>query len=157
MQPRVRARDEGGFTLLELIITIVLFGIMLSFAVAPYAHYRLRQQHVGTAREMVAFLRRAQVRAVSEAVTYRVDITSTGAAMFRKNGSVYQQVQTMTSASTRVTFTNAAFDASSGPGSSVYFYEKGSASKGSVTVARSGTSKVYTISVEGLTARVSYQ
>lgn len=154
---RALTRGDDGFTLLELIISIILFGVLVGMAVAPYAAYRVRQEHIGTTRELVAFLRHAQVRSVAEETTYRVDITASSAKAYRLNGSTYQLVQSTTPASKKVTFTNASFASSSGTGASVYFYAKGSASKGTVTVSRSGSSKTYTISVEGLTARVSYQ
>ena len=56
-----------------------------------------------------------------------------------------------------VTFAGGLFEQSSGVVStSAYFYPRGSASKGDVNVTRSGRAKVYTVSVEGLTARVSF-
>lgn len=154
---RAARRDESGFTLIELLVAILLFGVMVGLAVAPYSAYRLRQQHIGTARELVAFLRRAQVRSVSEETRYRVDFTSTSAKMYRDNGTTFVLVQQTAPATSKVTYSGASFTQSGGgTAASVTFYQKGSADKGSVKVVRSGSSKTYTISVEGLTARVSY-
>jgi len=155
---RTGPRAEGGFTLIETMIAMVLFGILVTLAVGPYANYRGRQQHIGATRELVAFLRRAQVRAVAEETTYRVDITATSATTYRFNGTSYDAGQVLNPPSSRITYTGAAFVPSTGgTGTSVFFYARGSGSKGSVTVTRSGTSKTYSIEVEGLTARVSYE
>lgn len=150
---------DDGFTFLEVLVAMVLFGVLVGFAVPPYARYRGTQQHVGAARELVGFLRRAQVRAVAEETTYRVDIAADGASarMFRFDGTTYAGQQTLKSPSGRITYSGASFTSSSGSGASVYFFARGSASKGTVAVVRSGSSKVYTVEVEGLTARVSYK
>lgn len=150
--------DERGVTFLELLVAMVLFGILASIAVGPYAAYRAKQEQMGSARELVAFLRRAQVRSVAEETSYRVDITATKATMYRFNGTSYVAGLVVKPMSSRITYTGASFTQPSGAtGTSVYFYARGSATKGSVTVSRSGTSKTYTVNVEGLTARVSYQ
>ena len=156
LPPRETRRDDG-FTIIELLVAIVLFGIVVGLSVAPYSAYRLRQQHAGSARELVAFLRRAQVRAVAEETPYRVDLATTTATMYRWSGTAYVKVQSTTTANAKVTYSAASFvQDTGGTGTSVYFYAKGSAGKGSVKVVRSGSTKVYTVSVEGLTARVSY-
>lgn len=152
--------DDRGVTFLELLVAMVLFGILAAVAVGPFAAYRAKQEHVGSARELVAFLRRAQVRAVAEETTYRVDIAGDGksATMYRFNGTTYVAGLVSKPIGSRITYTNPSFVQSSGAsGTSVYFYARGSASKGSVTVSRSGNSKTYSVNVEGLTARVSYQ
>ena len=150
-------RGDSGFTLIELLVSMVLFGVLVGLSVAPYASYRLRQEHVGSARELVSFLRRSQVRSVAEETTYRVDLTSTTAKMYRYNGTTYVLVQSTKPSNSKVTYTSISFaQPNGGLGSSIYFYAKGSAEKGSLTVSRSGSSKTYSISVEGLTARVSY-
>lgn len=158
MLRRTGPRDEGGFTLIETAVATVLFGILVTLAVGPYASYRGKQEHKSATRELVAFLRRAQVRAVSEETTYRVDLTATSATTYRFNGTSYDAGQVIAPPSSRITYTGAAFTQSGGgTGTSVWFYPRGSGSKGSVTVTRSGTSKTYSIDVEGLTARVSYE
>lgn len=156
----MRERQESGFTLIEAMIAMVLFGILVAIAAPPYAAYRTKQQHIGATRELVAFLRRAQVRAVSEETTYRVDIASNGksATTYRFNGSSYVKGQVLEVPTSKLTFANASFtQPSGGSGTSVWFYARGSGSKGSVTVTSSDSSKTYTVDVEGLTARVSYE
>lgn len=160
LRARAPRRDESGFTLIETMMAMVLFGILVGIAVGPYASYRGKQEHISGTRELVAFLRRAQVRAVSEETTYRVDIAGNGksATAYRFNGATYDAGQVLTTPSGKVTYSAPSFtQTSGGTGSSVWFYARGSGSKGSVTVVRSGTSKTYRIEVEGLTARVSYE
>jgi prepilin-type N-terminal cleavage/methylation domain-containing protein len=157
---RSDARREDGFTLLEVLVAMVLFGIMVTLAAGPYASYRAKQEHIGSARELVGFLRRAQVRAVSEETTYRVDLLAggTGVRVYRLTNGSYVAKQSLKPASTKITYTGAAFvQPSGGNGTSIWFYPRGSGSKGSLVVSRAGTSTTYTVDVEGLTARVSYE
>ena len=159
-QATARRCDESGFTLIETMMAMVLFGILIALVAGPWGNYRAKQEHKGTARELVAFLRRAQVRAVSEETTYRVDIAADGksATTLRFNGASYDSGHVMRVSSGRITFSGATFvQPEGGTSTSVWFYPRGSASRGSVTVTREGTSRVYTVNVEGLTARVSYE
>ena len=152
--------DDSGVTFLETLVAMVLFGVLVGIAVPPYVSYRGKQQHLGSTRELVAFLRRAQVRAVSEETTYRVDITGGGtlATAYRFDGSTYVAGQVLKPPSGRITYSGASFvQSGGGAGTSVWFYARGAGSKGSVTVVREGTDKTYTVYVEGLTARVSYE
>lgn len=149
---------EDGFTLIEVLFTMVFFGIMVAIVASPYAQYRQRQEHVGSTRELVAFLRRAQVRAVAEETTYRVDFSTDGKTVtaYKSSGGTFVAQNTLKAAGS-VKFTNPSFVQEGGAaGTSAWFYMRGSAGKGSVTVTHPGTSKTYTVNVEGLTARVSY-
>ena len=150
--------DDRGFTLLEVISTCLLLAILLGLGVGPWNSYRHARAHNEARSELVASLRNAQISAVSENVTYRVDITANKAVTYAipVTGPVVTK-RTYEVEDKTVTYTGAAFEDSSGVVStSVYFYPRGSASKGDVTVSRSGRTKVYTVSVEGLTARVSF-
>ncbi|HVF05922.1 MAG TPA: type II secretion system protein [Frankiaceae bacterium] len=160
-------RADSGFTLIETMYAMVLFGILVGISAGPYGAYRAKQEHKGATRELVAFLRRAQVRAVSEETTYRIDIAADGrtARAFRFDGASYAADHVIKTPSKRVRYAAADFVPSivtgaagtPGSGTSVFFYARGSASKGTVTVVRDGTDVTYTIEVEGLTARVSYE
>lgn len=158
---RVNRRPSGdaGVTFLELLVTMILAGVLMAIVAAPYASYRTSQQHIGSARELVGFLRRAQVRAVAEETTYRVTFAADGrsATVYRLTGSTYVAAQTVRPMSSKISYTAPSFaQDGGGTGTSVFFYKRGSAGKGSVTVTRSGSGKTYTVNVEGLTARVSY-
>lgn len=157
---RARQRAEGGFTLIETMIAMTLFGILIAISAGPYSNYRAVQEHKSATRELVAFLRRAQVRAVSEETSYRVDFAGDGksATVYRFNGSSYDSGQTLKTPSGKVTYSGPAFSQpGGGSGTSVWFYARGSGSKGSVTIVRAGSEKTYSVDVEGLTARVSYE
>lgn len=168
MRRRIDAcRGDDGMTMLELLVAMIVFGVLVGIAVGPYTTYRRRQQHIGSTRELVAFLRRAQVRAIAEETTYRVDLTATGAQAYRlasgdacgtPTAPVWSTDQQLTPSNGRITYTGASFlqSCTGSTGASVWFYARGTGSKGSVTVSENGTSKVYTVKVEGLTARVSY-
>jgi prepilin-type N-terminal cleavage/methylation domain-containing protein len=152
---RRKARD-AGFTLLEVISTCLLLAILTAIAVGPWRSWEEARSHADTTRALVSVLRNAQTSAVSENVTYRVDITSTSATSYRL-GSATEQRQKYAVETSKLSFTGASFvDSTGAASSSVFFYPRGAASKGSVTVSRSGRAKSYTVSVEGLTARVSY-
>ena len=156
-------RRDSGFTLVEMMFAMVLFGILVGIAAPPYARYRTKQQHLGATRELVAFLRKAQVRAVSEETKYSVVFASNGksATMYRyadSSATTGVAGQVLQMPSSKITMTGASFaQPLGGNGTTAWFYAKGSGSKGTVTVSRSGSSKTYTVDVEGLTARVSYE
>lgn len=150
-------RDDRGFTLLEVITTCLLLAILLGLSVGPWQSYRHARAHIEARTELVAALRNAQISAVAENITYRVDITSDRAVTYRQDPGGDEQTRQYEIEDTTVSFSSPSFEDSSGVvGTSAYFYPRGSASKGDVDVVRDGRSKVYVVSVEGLTARVSF-
>ncbi len=157
---RTAESREDGFTLLELLVTMTILGIVLAIAVAPYKNYQRAQAHQNTARLVVASLRGAQVSAVAENATYRVTFAADGGSWqaARLSGTTWTDVGPAgTSADRTVSVADPSFRQSDGSlGATVYFYPRGSATKGSLVVVRAGRDKVYTVTVEGLTARVSY-
>jgi prepilin-type N-terminal cleavage/methylation domain-containing protein len=154
-------RGDEGISLIEMLVTLVLFGILAAVAVGPYRTYHQVQQQKGSTRDLVEGLRGLQVRAVAEETTYRAVFATDGksVAMARLNPSTgtYVSVGSLSPSTASISYGSPTFYQSDGSTSStVYFYARGAATKGTVLVSRSGTSKVYTVSVEGLTARVSY-
>ena len=150
--------DDRGFTLLEVITTCLLLSILLGMSVGPWMSYRHARAHVEARNELVAALRNAQVGATAENVTYRVEFTTKRVRTYRVpvSGPAELKRQFEIEDAT-VDFTGSAFQDSSGAVTpSAYFYPRGSASPGDISVVRDGRSKVYTVSVEGLTARVSF-
>jgi prepilin-type N-terminal cleavage/methylation domain-containing protein len=160
MELRRRPDGDAGFTLVEVLSAMVLFGILVAIAVGPYLRYHKAQQQAGSMRAVVSALRSAQVASVAENSIYRVDFTATAVSSYRNNAlsGSWTLVSSATVNDTSVTLTDPSFTAIDGTSStSCYFYPRGSASRGSVKVGRSGSSKVYTVEVERLTARVSYE
>ena len=154
---RLRTHDDDGFTLLEVLTTCLLLGLLLTLGAGPWQSYRHSRAHIEARTEMVAALRNAQISAVSEAVTYRVDFTDKKVLTFRLVGGAAAQMRQYEVTDALVSYDSPSFEDASGVvGDSVFFYPRGSASKGTVDVARDDRGKVYTVSVEGLTSRVSF-
>ena len=150
--------DERGFTLLEVITTCLLLGILLAIGVGPWMSYRHARAHIEARTELVATLRNAQISSVAENITYRVDVTAKKAVTYRiaATGPAVKTRQYLIE-DELVSYSGIGFeDASGAVTASAYFYPRGSASKGDVNVIRTGRAKVYTVSLEGLTARVSF-
>lgn len=153
-----RMRDEDvGFTLLEVMVTCVLLGVLLGMSFMPWQSYRRSAAHKDASRQLVMVLRNAQASAVAEGVTYRVQVGNREVTSFRGATGSDRRMSFRIEEST-VSFAAGTFTAPDGSVSSteVLFLPRGVASDGDVTVVRSGRSKVYVVSVEGLTSRVSY-
>ena len=154
-----RARD-GGFTMIELLVTMALLGIMMVIAVSGWTSWAKASSQSGAARELLSVMRQAQVRAVTEGraicVSFRVvenDYTvyrgaCNDAAKVRIRGSV-------ASSSADVHLASPAFTGTSGVSTGVTFNARGTAWPGTVQVTRAGSSKTFNLTVEGLTGRVS--
>lgn len=160
MQQHSRQPRDAGFTLIELTIGMLITGMLMALGTAGWTSYQRSVEHRNAAQGLVSALRNAQQSSLAEAVTYCVSFDAgnrsytvykyaCGSAGTRVKGPVV-------TASARISLGSPAFlqpDASTS--TSVSFYPRGSANKGSLTVNRSGSSRAYTISVEGLTGRVS--
>lgn len=175
--PRPRPADaptrDGGFTLVEIMVTLALFGVLAAMAVSGTRSLVAAEGQRGTADSVASTIRNAQVRAVTEgkamcltfdvaADTYTLlrfvvppssatgpTVTACGGVTEKVNGPIKVE-------DGRVDITSAAFTAPDGSvGTGITFRAAGSASPGTVKIARGGSSKVYTLTVEGLTGRVS--
>lgn len=167
--PVTRRRTDYGFTLVELMVTMVIAGALASVSIYGFANYRNTSQHQGSAQEIVSVLRSASEQAISEGRTYCVDLQNTspttanrtfstwryscgGAGSSQTGGSRSTQSADITfSATVAIPATPPACPASH---ACIYFYPRGTALPATVTVASSKRPKTYTIHVEGLTARV---
>lgn len=153
-----RMRDEDrGFSLLEVMTTCLLLGILVGMAAMPWRSYQRSAAHKESTRQLVAVMRNAHSSAVAEGMTYRVVVNDRTVTSYRgATGSDRRMSYTIDEPT--VSFTVGAFTAPDGSTSTTdaFFLPRGVASDGDVNVVRSGRSKVYVVSVEGLTSRVSY-
>jgi prepilin-type N-terminal cleavage/methylation domain-containing protein len=153
-------RQDHGFTLIEMIFTMVLLGILLAIAVPGWRSYQRASEQSGSERDLVSFLRSAQASAVSEETKYKAVFAADGKSVTlqRYDGtcSCFKQSAQLRPNGASVTYSSPSFKQADGSMQTfAIFAGSGSATPGTVKVLRSGTSKVYTVTVEGLTGRVS--
>jgi type II secretory pathway pseudopilin PulG len=134
---------------------MVILGILTALATPAWRSYQANQEDISASREVVSVLRNAQVRATSEATTYRVDVNSPAKTLtvFRYNGTTPVRRQVVRLEGQRVRLHEVTFPAPST--TSVFFYPRGNASPGTIVLKRSDREVRKTITVEGLTGRVS--
>ena len=151
---------EAGFTLVEVLVAMVLFSMMAVFATQVWLHFQRAQELRSSVDETTAVLRNAQELSLAEAATYCIRFSTDNRTLtlykFACGSGGTQVGSPSATVSDRVTFTSAAFRQSDGTVTrDLNFTPRGSATPGTVTLQRLGGSKTYTISVEGLTGRVS--
>lgn len=147
--------------MIELVVVIALAGVLAAIAVSGWQTWTRASEHEGAATEIVAVLRQAQQRAVTEGSSICVEFDVAGGAwtVFRgacASGSRTKLEGPMPLDSPRVRITTAGF--TSGPGATgpgVTFSSRGTATPGGLELARDGSSTRRTVSVEGLTGRVT--
>ena len=156
-----RRRGPEGFTLVELCWTMAIFGVLAAISVGGFRGWTQAREHSGTAVAVQSLLREAQQRAVTEgrAMCVNFDVGTQTYEMYRGacNDPAPILLESRRPDSGHVHLAAPAFIGASGPtpGPGVTFKPRGTAWPGSVQVTRTGSGKVYTISVEGLTGRVS--
>ena len=159
---RFRGGADEGFTLLELLVTMLIGSILSAIGAAGVLNWQRTSEQQGSSQELVSQLRKTAERSVSEGRTYCVDFSSTttyvlwqyacGAGGIAVEGARTTQSSRVTLSET-VTLPSPAPACPSGQ-SCMYFYPRGTATPATVLVRSSSRSKVYTIHVEGLTSRV---
>jgi Tfp pilus assembly protein FimT len=150
---------DAGVTLVELVVTIGLVGALMAIAVGGYASWARSSEHEGAATEVQAVLRQAQQRAVTEGRATCVEFDTTGDRWTLFSGSCADPARVVLEGpvrldSTRVHLRSAGFSAGSGAATGATFSSRGTATPGQVVVSRDGSSRTWTITVEGLTGRV---
>lgn len=161
MSHRVR---DGGFTLIEVLVTIGLSGVMAALAIAGYARWAESSAHIGTAREVQTVMRQAQQQAVTEGFATCVSFNDAADTYTVYRGPCGAPTKTLkgphSTASKKIQLSAPSFavppsvtGVSVSPG--VTFFARGTATAGGVKVIRPGSTKVYLLDVEGLTGRVS--
>lgn len=164
------SRGDDGFTMVELMVTMTLFSLLSTIGVYSFRSLQHSLEEQGAQREVVSELRDAQTRAVAENTAYCVDFgttPSTSYSMYRVPGADQGPLSasfTCTTGTRLNTYRNqtgtsvssADFEQRDGTHTTyVLFTARGSASAGSTTIARTTSTKIYTVSVDGLTGRVS--
>lgn len=153
-----RPRDQG-FTLIEVLVTTVLLGVMMAIAVSGWMSWARSSAHSGTARELQSMMRQTQQRAVTEGRAMCV-LFDPGANEYTVSRSACGEPGTLVlgpvvAQSGDVKIASPVFTSTTGTSTGVTFYARGTASPGTVKVTRTGSSKTYVLTVEGLTGRVS--
>jgi prepilin-type N-terminal cleavage/methylation domain-containing protein len=145
---------DSGYTLIEVLVTITLLCVVMAISISGWASWSKARQQSGTASELQSTLRQTQQRAVTEGTAMCVTFSSSTYTVSRGSctsspPSTANRVQGPVPAGRGVQIASGAFPLG------VTFTARGTSTDGSVTVTRTGSSKVYTLKVEGFTGRVS--
>ena len=89
LSARFRTGEQGGFTLVELLTTMLLVGVLATFAVGAGRQFWLRRSLVAAQNDVVVTLREMQQRSVAEShpLVYgvRFQPNATGFRIYRYN------------------------------------------------------------------------
>ena len=157
---------DSGFTLIELLVTLSVGAVLMGLAGTSLAGWSASNAHKGTRDEVVSALRNTAQRALSEGrtycvafqangtwKTYRRSCDSSGTLVF--NGSANSPGSSLAPVFSYVAGLQSTCTTGATATSCAYFYPRGTAAKGAVTVSRAGK-PTYTVNVEQLTSRVYF-
>lgn len=158
---RTCVRGDRGFTLIEMLVTLSIGGVLSGLAVSSFSSWSQSSQHRGARDEVVSTLRNAAERALSEGRTYCVSYDAGAWTTYRlacgAGGTVVGGPTRPDSSKETFTGSLAAPTGSTSVcpsvGGCAYFYPRGNASAGNVVIKRDGESD-YTVTIVGLTSRV---
>jgi prepilin-type N-terminal cleavage/methylation domain-containing protein len=158
-------RSDSGFTLIELLVTLSIGAALFGLAGTSLSSWSSANAHKASRDEAVSALRNAAQRALSEGRTYCLSFaadgtwktyrTSCGAAgvLISSGQGLNNKGSALAPAFTYLAGQTSDCTTAATPTSCAYFYPRGTASAGTVTVTRSGK-PTYTVTVEQLTSRV---
>jgi prepilin-type N-terminal cleavage/methylation domain-containing protein len=151
--------SDAGFTLVEMLTALTVFGIAAAIALTGLRGWTASLNQRGGAQGIVAELRRVQQEAVSQGRSMCMDFDVVGGAYTVYRGtcddSARSRVRGPSPLPTGSHLASPYFAGSAGSGTGVTFLPRGTSWGGSVRVTRTASTKVYTITVEPLTGRVS--
>jgi len=147
-------------------VTMALAAILMTIGILAMKNYLISNRQASTADGIRSALRAAGEQSLSEGRTYCVYFTATTWAVYKADCTVAANKtngpETVNDPSITLTSISFTPPATPVPGQATacptanrcaYFYPRGTALRGSLQVVRG--SKTYTVSVEGLTSRVS--
>ena len=164
-----RADGEPGFTLVELLVALTVFGILAGLGGTGFSAVQKSLEARGAHREIVSILRTVQARSVAENVAYCVAF-SAGATpnswtVYRVPGADQGSLPGSFSCTSgtsvdayqtpgATSFSSIAFAQRNGTSTNyVLFFARGAASGGGFMVG--GGAPAYTITVDAVTGRVT--
>jgi prepilin-type N-terminal cleavage/methylation domain-containing protein len=150
-----------GFTLIELCAAMSIFGILSVIAIAPMHRWMAGTRQGSTTSAVEALLRETQQRAVTEGRSLCVAFDLTAQTYSVLRGACGTAGQVKIDGPMRpdpgVRLASAAFAApGGGTTAGVTFYARGTATPGQAVISRTGSTRVDTLVVEGLTGRVDH-
>jgi prepilin-type N-terminal cleavage/methylation domain-containing protein len=152
---------DSGYTLIEIMVVVGLVSLLAALGVGAWKSWAGAEAHKGAATDMQTVMRQTQVRAVTEGVSLCVkfDTTAETYTVYRFECATTGNVKVSGPFSLgdgRLLLSGVQFHKPDGTiVGMVTFRPSGSAWPGGLTIARTGSSKTYSLTVEGLTGRVS--
>lgn len=159
---RRKTQSDNGFTLIELLVTLSVMGVMSALAMTSFASWSVSSDHRSARDETVSALRNAAERALSEGRAYCVHLEAGTMTTYRfacppGTGAVVVGPSPLDAKRVTLVPSIAAPSGLEGScpvaGTCAYFYPRGNASSGTISVVRDGRTP-YTVTIVGLTSRV---
>jgi type II secretory pathway pseudopilin PulG len=157
---RFRDPSDRGFTLVEVCWVTLIAGVVATTAVTRVQGWTDAHDHSGTAAQIQGLFREAQQKAVTEGRTMCVDFDVVAQTYSMYRGSCDDPAKVvlqgpMRPQGTKTRLSSPSFNGPGGISTGATFAPRGTAWPGSVRVIRTDGAKIWTLSLEGLTGRVS--
>ena len=175
-------RRESGFTLIEVLVVILITSILLTLSAFAVRHYWFSKSLDSAVEQTVSELRQVQQQTVAEShplvfgAWFQTDVQDDQYAVLKfdpndtstASDDECTQVGSPRTFENRVVITEVQFDPAPGIGTTcnsvvpagseqVFFYARGTATEGELTLFHDETGKSATVTVSGMTARVEEQ